>query len=196
VSRAAVRREIGADDDQLVVGTVGRLVREKGYPEIIEACRRLGSRALFVGVGPTDPEKADSLSARELEEARAAGLRLLGMREDLDAIYAALDIFVLASHREGFPRAAMEAAAMGLPIVATDIRGCREVVDPGASGVLVPPGDVDALTDAIECLLTSRETRHAMGRAARSIALERFDEQRVVGQVMATYHALLARRGM
>ncbi|HUV10461.1 MAG TPA: glycosyltransferase family 4 protein [Acidimicrobiia bacterium] len=194
-ARAAVRREIGARDDDIVVGTVGRLVREKGFPELVEVCRRVGDRAVFVAAGPTDPEKADALDVEDLDAARAAGFRLLGMRDDVDVLYAAMDVFVLASHREGVPRAAMEAAAMGLPIVATDIRGCREVVDDGLNGVLVPPRDVPALTAALETLVASPSRRSAMGRAGRRIALERFDERRVVDLVMATYRSLLAPRG-
>ena len=79
-----------------------------------------------------------------------------------------MDIFVLPSHREGFPRAAMEAAAMGVPIVATDIRGCRQVVDDGVTGILVPTRDVDALTDAIDRLVRDPDCRHRMGAAGRA----------------------------
>jgi glycosyltransferase involved in cell wall biosynthesis len=186
-ARAELRREIGATADDVVVGTVGRLVREKGYPELVEVCRRIGRRARFVAAGSQDPEKADSLGVPELDDARRAGLQLLGMRDDMQVVYAAMDVFVLASHREGFPRAAMEAAAMGLPIVATDIRGCREVVDPGVNGVLVPTGDVRMLTGGVESLLDAPEARAEMGGAGREIARERFDERRVVDRVMATY---------
>ena len=71
-------------------------------------------------------------------ERRGDGVAFLGLRDDVEALYTAMDIYVLASHREGFPRSAMEAAAMGLPVVATDIRGCRQVVDDGRTGRLVP----------------------------------------------------------
>jgi glycosyltransferase involved in cell wall biosynthesis len=193
-ARAAVRREIGVGEDAVVIGTVGRLVREKGYPEFVEAGRRIGDAAIFVAVGPEDPDKSDALSARDLEEARALGVRVLGMREDVDAIYAGMDVFVLASHREGIPRAAMEAAAMGLPIVATNIRGCREVVEPGRNGELVAVGDVEALVSEIEAMIEDPGRRAAMGAAGQELARERFDERRVVDMVMSTYRSLLARR--
>ena len=193
-ARAALRRQIGAGDHDVVVGTVGRLVHEKGYRELIEVCRRIGDRARFVAAGWSDDDKADALTANELADARAAGLQLLGMRDDLEVVYAAMDVFVLASHREGFPRAAMEAAAMGVPIVATDIRGCREVVDDGTNGLLVPVGNVAALTAAVDRLVASPELRSTMGAAGRRIASERFDERRVVERVMNVYRSLSSRR--
>ncbi|MFM8305364.1 MAG: glycosyltransferase family 4 protein [Actinomycetota bacterium] len=194
--RAALRAELGVRDDQVVVGTVGRLVREKGYPELFAALASLGGedpgRFVLVCVGGEDPEKADRLAPELLESARAGGVRLLGHRDDVEDLLGAFDVFVLASHREGFPRAAMEAAAMGLPLVATDIRGCREVVDPGVNGVLVPVGDAPALADAVRGLADpSRRAR--LGRASRDLAVRRFDERAVVRRVMDTYDAVAQR---
>ena len=125
--RERTRVEIGAMEDTVVVGMVGRLVAEKGYPEMFEAARQLGDGFLVVCIGPEDPDKTDGLPHDVIESAKRFGVRFLGMRTDIDRLYTAMDLFVLPSHREGFPRAAMEAAAMGLPVVATDIRGCREV---------------------------------------------------------------------
>ena len=120
----------------MLVGTVGRLVAEKGLPELFAAMTRLPrDRFVLVVVGAPDPVKPDALGADEVARAREHGVRFLGHRDDVDALYAAMDVFVLASHREGFPRAAMEATAMGLPVVATDVRGCREVVDDGVTGI-------------------------------------------------------------
>src|SRR5690606_36362314 len=108
---------------------------------------------------------------------------------------AAMDVFVLPSHREGFPRAAMEASAMGLPVVATDIRGCREVVDPGRNGLLVPVGDPRALREAME-ELADPQVRRRLSAGARTKAEEAFDERRVVEKVMATYLRLARQRGL
>ena len=192
--RAAARAEIGAGPDNVVVGTVGRLVVEKGYRELFAAAARLDPRYLVMAIGPADPAKADGIGADELERARAAGVRILGERLDLPRWYAAMDLFVLASHREGFPRAAMEAAAMGLPIVTTDIRGCRQVVADGENGLLVPVGDVDALVAAVDGLGTDENRRTAMAASARRRAVEHFDERRVVQIVMDTYAEAWSRR--
>jgi glycosyltransferase involved in cell wall biosynthesis len=107
-----------------------------------------------------------------------------------------MDIFVLASHREGFPRSAMEAAAMGVPIVATDIRGCRQVVDHGVTGLLVPPGDVVALGSAVAQLAGDPQLRARMSVAARERAGRLFDQQRCVDTTLSVYQRLLHQRGI
>jgi glycosyltransferase involved in cell wall biosynthesis len=145
-------------------------------------------------IGGDDPDKADALSPNDLTEARAAGVRLLGARDDMVRLYAAMDIFVLPSYREGYPRAAMEAAAMGVPIVATRIRGCRQVVDDGVTGILVPARDADALTEAIDRLVRDPDCRHRMGVAARQKARGAFDQQRCIDITLETYRRLLQAR--
>src|SRR5206468_2426506 len=140
--RERVRAELRVDDDQIVVGIVARLVAEKGYPELFEAMSRLDARRfVLVCIGGDDPDKPDALARSIVDAAERAGVRFLGHRDDVDALYSAMDLFVLPSHREGFPRAAMEAAASGLPVIATDVRGCRQVVEPEVTGLLVPVRD-------------------------------------------------------
>lgn len=194
--RREVRSDLGVRDDEIVVGMVGRLVSEKGYGELFEAAGKLPHHYRIICIGPDDPAKSDALSEFSLDQARAAGVLFLGMRTDIDRLYAAMDIFVLPSHREGFPRAAMEAAAMGVPVIASDIRGCREVVEHGENGLLVPARDVDALVTAIRYLGGDEPRRRAMSQAARKRALSLFDEQRVVDIVMETYRRLSRSRGL
>jgi glycosyltransferase involved in cell wall biosynthesis len=193
--RAEVRAELGVDHDSVVVGAVGRLVAEKGYPELFAAMEQLPARYGLVVVGGEDPEKPDSLSAEIMARARARGVRFLGHRDDVDRLYAAMDVFVLASHREGFPRAAMEASAMALPVVATDVRGCREVVDPGVTGELVPVQDPAALSSAL-LALGAPEHRAVLGHAARQRAEAQFDERRTVEVVLGTYREVARRKGI
>jgi len=107
-----------------------------------------------------------------------------------------MDLYVLASHREGFPRSAMEAAAMRIPIVATDVRGCREVVEHGITGLLVPPRNALALADAIATLAVDRSKRERMGEAARRKALRDFDQQQCIDITLATYGRQLSRAGI
>ena len=193
------RVELGAREPRdVVVGLVGRLVREKGYPEVFEAARRLRARmphVRFAVIGGDDAAKSDALAARDLAAAEAAGVRFLGARDDMVALYRGMDVFVLASHREGFPRAAMEAAAMGMPAIATDIRGCRQVVDHELTGLLVPARDVAALEDAIAALASSPDRRRAMGAAASEKARRQFDVQRCVDITLSAYDRLLDGRG-
>ena len=163
--RAELRPSWGADDETVVVGTVGRLVAEKGYRELFRAVADLGPGIRLVVVGGHDADKPDALDAGVLERAAAAGVVLLGHRDDVDRLLGGFDVFVLATHREGQPRAAMEAAASGLPIVATDVRGCRQVVDDGTTGLLVPVADAAALRIGDQRARCSR--RSGDGRWAR-----------------------------
>lgn len=188
------------DEAAIVVGTVGRLVREKGYLELFAAARearRRNRRLTFVAVGPEEPTKDDGLSSQDLAQARADGVVVAGegRTEDMPATYAAFDIFVLPSYREGMPRSAIEASAMRVPVIATDIRGCREVVDDGVSGTLIPPRNADAITEAVEALAVDPARRQDFGDAGRTRALGLFDEELVIAKVLTVYKALLATHG-
>jgi glycosyltransferase involved in cell wall biosynthesis len=194
---AWARRELGATSEtDVVVGAVGRLVVEKGYRELFATARTLPATVRVAVIGYDEPDKSDGLGQHELESAAAAGVRLLGGREDVDRLYAGMDFFVHASHREGFPRSAMEAAAMGLPIVATDIRGCRQVVEHGVTGLLVPAGDDAALGSAITRLAEDSELRANMSVAARERARRLFDQRRCIETTLRVYEGLLQRRGL
>jgi glycosyltransferase involved in cell wall biosynthesis len=192
---AAIRRELGAGADDVLCGVVGRLVWEKGYAQVFEAAARLRTRAPDVRVvvaGPADPEKADAIDPADIETAaRAAGVGFLGFREDVVDLYAAMDVYVLASRREGVSRSAMEATAMGVPVVAADVRGSREVVDDGSNGLLVAPGDAAALADAIEALARDPALRRQMGAAGVRKARGEFDQQRVIDTTLDVYERLL-----
>lgn len=188
--RTTVRRELGLAPDALMVLSVGRLVAEKGFGELIEASARIEEPHVLVLVGPQDPEKPDALPPELLARARARGALILGQRGDIERLMAAADVFVLASHREGFPRAAMEAAASGLPVIATDIRGCRQVVDHDDNGLLVPRGEVEPLADALRRLLRDSGLRERMGKAGRVKAEADFDERRVVSRLLDAYAQL------
>jgi len=193
--RARLRASVGAQDDDILVGLVGRLVAEKGYREVFAAARLLGSRPTkvrFVIIGPDDPDKADAITRAEMDAVGAdAPVTFLGARTDVDQWYAAMDLYMLASHREGFPRSAMEAAAMGLPIIATDIRGCREVVVDARTGYLVPVRDPIALAEAVAALATDARRRAAFAAAARAHARAHFDQQDVIDITLGVYERLL-----
>jgi glycosyltransferase involved in cell wall biosynthesis len=192
----ALRKEIGLEPDALVVGFVGRLVEEKGILELLEAAQKVLDvfpNARFLIVGPYDEEKPDALRPDVAERYGVSEqCRFLGMRHDLPELYALMDVFVLPSHREGFPRTAMEASAMGVPAVVTDIRGCREAVEHGINGLLFPVHDSEALARAIVDLLHDEVRRAEMGAAGRRLAEDRFDEQKVFDRVLREYETLLS----
>ena len=190
--RMELRREWGIDDE-LVVLVVGRLVLEKGLAEVEQLAASLhGHTAVrFVVVGPTDAVKADAVDEGLLARAKANGVHFAGQRSDMPECYAAADIFLTASHREGFPRAAMEAGAMGLPIIATDIRGCREVVVHGHNGILAPVRNPSALFGGLMLLVDDPLRRTQIAARARPYACAHFDQQKVIDITLATYLRLL-----
>ena len=196
-ARTDIRAELGVGDDTVVIGTVGRLVAEKGLPELFRAAESLADVGqVLVVVGPMDPDKPDALTETDIERARRAGVRFLGTRSDVERVYAAMDVFVLPSHREGLPQSAMEAAAMGLPIVASDIRGCRQVVDEGVNGILFPVGDVAALTTALRRLASDTDLRGNMGTASAAKAQREFDGRAAIRRVLDAYREMAARKGL
>ena len=195
-SRLSKRSELGLEPNAVVVGCVARLVAEKGIPELIAAYSMRNQDYQLIIVGPADPSKTDALSHEEILAAEALDVRFLGHRHDVDELYRAFDVFVLPSHREGFPRAAMEAAASGLPLVLSDVRGCREVVEPGSNGILVPKQEPIALAAAIDELVADPGLRAGMGAAGRRKAERDFDEVAIVDKVLSAYREIADLKGL
>jgi glycosyltransferase involved in cell wall biosynthesis len=197
---AARRAEIGLAEGSPVVGFVGRLVREKGLLELFAASRLVRERfpgVCFLLVGPVDAPKRDAVTPATAQVFGVADVcRFLGLRSDMPELYALMDVLVLPSHREGFPRAPMEASAMGVPCVVTRIRGCTEAVEHGRNGLLVPPGDAPALAAAITGLLADPARARRLGEEAQRMARERFDERIVLEKVKTEYARLLSARGI
>lgn len=196
-TRARLRAEFGLADDEVAVLVVGRLVWEKGYREVFEAAartQRSNSKVRWIVVGPIEEGKADGVTEADLDEARAHGVTFAGYRSDVEDLYQAADLYVLASYREGFPRSAMEAAACGLPIVATDIRGCRQVVDDSVTGFLVPVRSADRLAAAVDQLAGDVTLRNEMSAAALAKARIEFDDRSQIELTISMYQRLAARQ--
>ena len=158
--------------------------------------RRLRAEGLAIELllaGASDPDNRDSLSDREISAVAAEpGVEWLGRVEDVRDVWARAAIAVLPStYGEGLPRALLEAAACGRPIVATDTPGCREVVRDGENGLLVPPRDVAALAEAIAALARDPVRRQAMGQAGRALVEREFAEPVITEQTLALYDAVL-----
>jgi glycosyltransferase involved in cell wall biosynthesis/ribosomal protein S18 acetylase RimI-like enzyme len=190
---AQLRHELGLPHDALVVGAVGRLVAEKGYRELFTAAQAVRRQQLgvrFLAIGAPDLDKADAITAAQLE-AVAPDVLVTGWRDDVRDLLDVLDVFVLASWREGMPRSAIEAAAMGKPMILTDIRGCREVARHEREALLVPARDPEALAAAVLRLARDPELRERLGAAARRRAQERFGEAQVAQRVVDQYRRLL-----
>ena len=196
----ALRHELQLDAERPVVGFVGRLVAEKGIGELLQAAGQVLAvrpETQFLFVGPIDHEKADAITpAMAADYGVEHACTFTGLRQDMPELYALMDLFVLPSHREGFPRSPMEASAMGVPCIVTDIRGCREAVIHKHNGLLTPLGNIDALVAAMTTLLEEPAFAQAMGNAGRDLAEARFNEELVFGKVKAEYLRLLTEKGI
>jgi glycosyltransferase involved in cell wall biosynthesis len=182
-ARNRLRNTLGIPEDRVVVTAVSRLVRHKGYPELLAAMRDVPAELWVVG------ERLASDHGEDMEPYFAAAglgdrLRRLGYREDVPAILAASDIFVLPSHFEGMPMSVIEAMLCGLPVVATDIRGPREQVVEGETGFLVPPAQATPLAAALRLLAHDASLRHRFGSASLARALKMFREDDVVARTL------------
>ena len=195
--RKALRRDLGIPHEAPVVGMVGRLVAEKGYRELFMAApevRALVPEARFIVVGERDDAKADGITDVEMKRAEGDGVTFLGWRSDMPELFSTMDVFTLPSWREGVPRSAIEAAATALPMVLSDIPGCRQVCRPGIDGFLVPARDPVALATALRTLLADEDLRTRMGAAARRHAEAHLDEGVVVRRILEVYDGVLRRK--
>ena len=171
-----------------VIAMIGRLVAEKGYPELFEAMRAVDAQLWVIGerLKSDHAQAIDAqIEAVQRDPVLKQRVRFLGYRGDVPALLRAADIFTLPSHREGMPRSIVEAMLSGLPVVATDIRGSREEVVDGETGYLVPLGDVAALARALERLARDPDLRRSLGAAGRARALDLHDESKIVARQIA-----------
>lgn len=192
--RAAARLELGIPERATVLGFVGRVVREKGIDELIQAWDALRSEfpdVHLVLVGPF--EDHDPVSASASERIRGdARVRWLGYVRDSAPLYDAIDVVVLPTYREGFPNVPLEAAAKELPVVATAVPGCTDAIRDGTTGLLVPPRDPVALTAAIRAYLVDPELRRLHGVAGRERVLREFRQEAVWAALEDEYGSLVA----
>ena len=172
----------------------GRMLREKGVVEFCEAANRLqaaGVRAEFQLAGMIDPSNPGALTADELDSlAKRNGVEYLGFVKDMATLYRSSHVICLPSYREGLPKALIEAAAAGRPIVTTDSPGCRDIVRDEVNGLLVPVRQVEPLADALRRLIDDADLRRRMGQEGRRIACAEYDIDGVVDATLTTYRRL------
>lgn len=175
---------------------VGRIVSDKGVNELVDAFGKfhaLNPHCRLVLVGKME-ENLDPLKPSTLKKMLALkGIRAVGEKrnDELIAWYAASDCFVLPSYREGFPNTVLEAGAMGLPSIVTDINGSREIVENGKNGIIIPPKDENALIEAMQQMLDNDSKRDSMATAARPMIASRFEKSFVQQCLLDFYHEIL-----
>ena len=187
IAAQKLRRELGIQENDIVVTILGRVVREKGYMEWVKAAKEITGiydNVKFLAIGGTLESDRDGIKADLDSFIGENNLKdkviFAGSRSDIPELFEVTDIFTLPSYREGMPRSLIEAMCMCKPAVATDIRGCREEVEEGDTGFLVPVADHNALAEKIKYLIDNPDERKTMGINARKKALEEFDEKKVL----------------
>lgn len=195
-TREAVRRDLGVSADEPLLLGAGRLTVQKNFADLIALAAGLRDR----GVAATtviagEGEDRPALEARIDELGLADRVHLLGVRDDLDRLLQAADLFVLSSRWEGLPLVLLEAMAARCPVAGYAIAGTRDVIDDGRHGVLAPVGDVPRLTGLVADLLADPARRERMGREARSLVREHHDLDQVVARLNGLYADIADRRG-
>jgi len=175
-------------DESVRVIMVGRAIRHKGVVEYYDTakivCEQLPN-VKFVYVGGVDEGNHSSMDEDFMYS--SPYVEYLGERSDVRELIDSADIFVLPSYREGLPRTVLEAMSLGLPVVATDVSGCRDSVVEGETGYLVPPKDAESLSDAIIKLAKDRGLREKLGQNGRKLAEQRFDVKNIVQAHLRIY---------
>lgn len=197
-AREEVRARLGIPADAPVAGFVGRLVGDKGIHELAQAWPRVRARvpgARLLLVGPWEAADAVRPATRAALEADPS-VHLAGEDWNTPPLYAAMDLVVLPTYREGFPNVLLEAAAMERPVVATRVPGCVDAVQEGVTGALVPARDAAALGDAMAAALADPGLRLAQGRAGRARVLRDFRREAIWAALAGEYEALLRARGL
>jgi len=183
----------------IVVALVARMLDDKGVREAVAAVRMLQARGADITlrlVGDPDSGNPTSIAPETLRRWQDEGVaEWLGHRTDIAEIWAGAHIALLPSYREGLPKALIEAAACGRPMIAADVPGCREIVRPGETGLLVPARDADALAGAIARLAADAGLRRRMGDAARADVERLYSEERIVAETLALYDRALEAAG-
>lgn len=189
--RAAARAHLGLGDDDLAIGTVGRLAWQKGLDHLfaaVQVVRPRVPRARFfvIGGGRDAPLVRAAAAAPEI----GGVVTLLGQRDDVPELLAAMDIVVLPSRREAMAQTTLEAMAAGRAVVSTDTVGAAEAIEHGVSGLIVPVGDTSAMAEAIVALAGDGERRVALGRAAQERIAAHFTQQHALDRCEALFQKL------
>jgi len=193
-TKQRLRKNLGFEQDDIVVTLIARLVKDKGVIEFLEASKALSSKnkIKFLLVGPLGSEGKQAVSKKTID-GFSSSVKYIGPVSNVPEILSISDIFVLPTYyREGLPRILLEAGAMGLPLITTDMPGCRDVVKDGWNGLLVPIRDPIALAVSINKLISDRSLRIKMGGRNPSFIKENFDLSIVARAYMKIYKELLS----
>ena len=194
-ARREWRTGLGIEEDDRLILFLGRINRDKGVGELIDAGRRLLRDFSDVKIAFVGPDEENLMLSMESAFGNQMGTRVIcpGLTRTPEKWLNAADVLVLPSHREGFGVVALEAAACEIPVVSTRIHGLTDAIVDGVTGILVPPGNVDALHEALSALLAQPELRARLGREGRMRAVAEFEQDVVVKRYVDFVSELLGR---
>lgn len=197
-AQLSLRKHLDISDNDYLFVFIGRIVKDKGMKELVGSLKALSNdkaladrikcpKVLLVGTfedgDPLDPEDENFLRKSE-------NVKLVGWQSDVRPFILAADALVFPSYREGFPNAPMQAGAMEIPSIVTDINGCNEIIKDGLNGKIIQPRNTTALTNAMKWLLTHEEEGRRMAKNARKMIQDRYEQERVWNALLETYRNL------
>lgn len=193
-SLVQLKNELGIRSNDTTFIFVGRLVTDKGINELVKAFvdinkRNVDTKLILVGSYEVELDALGSEIVSLIES--NASIISVGFQNDVRPYLAISDVLTFPSYREGFPNVVMQAGAMGLPSIVTDINGCNEIVIEGENGLIIPVKNIDALNKAMLTLLNSKETRETLKRNSRKMIIERFEQQYVWNELLKEYQKRL-----
>jgi len=189
-----LRRELGLNDEQMLVGTVARITYDKDLPTFYEVATQVAKQlpgTVFIIVGDGYGDELNEARAQVEILGLADVIKFTGHRTDLKNVYRSFDLFLMTSRTEGMPNTVLEAMALELPIISTNVGGVPELIEDGHCGLLAPVGDADALAGAVLSLLRDKPLRQQYGRAARDRIEEKFDFSKRV-RILEDYYIQFA----
>ena len=187
------REQHGIDEHDIVLAFMGRLANYKGVNELVKAFQILQQhhnnlKLILIGA----PEDLNPLEeATDSEIVNNTSIIAVGHQNDVRKFLVASDIFVFPSYREGFPQALLQASAMGIPCIATNINGCNEMIEDGKTGILIQPKSVEAIVEACEKLIENRQASERMGMLAQQFVLRNFEQQQLWKAIHSFYNSKL-----
>lgn len=197
LSRDVIREQLQITEEEFVFIFVGRIVKDKGINELIHAFLRLqkvNSLVKLILVGPFEKELDPVNPEVEREIMNNKSIIFLGFQKDVRPYFIASDLLVFPSYREGFPNVVMQAGAMDLPAIVTDINGCNEIIHDGVNGVIIPPKNEDKLYLAMAELYGNRNKSQEMGNNARSLVIKRYEQNKVWNAILKEYQSFELRK--
>ena len=189
-----VRKELDIVPTDIVLLFVGRLVRDKGINELIEAFSKIGNEHVKLILVGSYEDALDPLAKKTMQHINSdKRIFAVGRQEDVRPYYTASDIFVFPSYREGFPNTVLEAGALGLPSIVTDINGAREIIIEGKNGIIIPSKNVDVLCEAMKRMIDNPDLRQKLASQARELVASRYEQKWLWGELMKVYDSLVSK---